>query len=142
VYACYGLDNREAAVRLASPFWEREMASLNLEFRPCDASCNPYLALGGLLAAGLDGLLQQRHPGPAVSHNPALLDDEARRQGGICRLPQNLDDALTALQADTALTAALGDDLAQEYTLVKHAEAAAFRTHDLAFELAQHLEVY
>jgi glutamine synthetase len=141
-YTCYGPDNREAALRIASPFWQRDMASINLEFRPCDPSCNPYLALGGLLAAGLDGLVQQRHPGPAVVYNPALLADEARHQCGIHRLPQTLDDALAALQADAVLTTALGHDLAQEYVLVKGAEAAVFRQHDLAFELARHLEVY
>jgi glutamine synthetase len=141
-YTCYGPDNREAAVRIASPFWKREMASTNLEFRPCDPSCNPYLALGGLLAAGLDGLVHQCHPGPAVIQNPALLGDDTRQRCGICRLPQTLDDALDALQADTVLSTALGHGLIQEYLIVKRAEAGVFREHDLAFELAQHLEVY
>ena len=53
-------DNREAAVRIPSPFWGREAESTNLEFKPCDSSCNPYLALGGLIAAALDGIRQSR----------------------------------------------------------------------------------
>ena len=55
-YSCYGSDNREAALRIPSLFWGREVASTNVELKPCDASCNPYLALGGLIAACLDGI--------------------------------------------------------------------------------------
>jgi glutamine synthetase len=141
-YTCYGPDNREAAVRIASPFWQREMASINLELKPCDPSCNPYLALGGLLAAGLDGIARQRHPGQPLLHDPAALSDHERHQRGIHRLPQTLDKALDALQADEVLTAALGQELAQEYMIVKRAEAAAFRDKDVTFELAQHFYVY
>jgi glutamine synthetase len=141
-YTCYGPDNREAAVRIASPFWQREMASINLELKPCDPSCNPYLALGGLLAAGLDGITRQLHPGAPLLQDPATLSDDERHQRGIERLPQSLDEALDALQTDAVLTAALGTELAQEYLLVKRAEAAAFREQDTAFELAQHFHVY
>lgn len=141
-YTCYGPDNREAAVRIASPFWQREMASINLEFKPCDPSCNPYLALGGLLAAGLDGVARQLAPGQPLLQDPAALSDDARRQRGIHRLPQTLDAALDALQADAVLTTALGPELAEEYVIVKRAEAAAFRDHDVNFELGQHFYVY
>ncbi|MGQ4807499.1 Glutamine synthetase [Candidatus Entotheonellaceae bacterium PAL068K] len=141
-YTCYGPDNREAAVRIASPFWQQEMASINLELKPCDPSCNPYLALGGLLAAGLDGIARQLHPGAPLLQDPAALSDDERRQRHINRLPKSLDAALDALQADAVLTSALGSELAQEYVIVKRAEAAAFRDQDLAFELAQHFHAY
>ncbi len=48
----WGLDNREASVRVASPFRGRESESTNVELKACDPSCNPYLALGGLITAG------------------------------------------------------------------------------------------
>ncbi len=141
-YTCYGPDNREAAVRIASPFWEREMASINLEFKPCDPSCNPYLALGGLLAAGLDGIARQRHPGPPTLQDPASLSENERHQRNIQRLPCTLTEALDALQADVVLMTALGTELAQEYLIVKRAEAATFRDKDEMFELAHHFYVY
>lgn len=141
-YTCYGPDNREAAVRIASPFWQREMASINLELKPCDPSCNPYLALGGLLAAGLDGITRELQPGTPLLEDPAGLSDDERRQRGINRLPQTLDVALNALQADEVLTTALGQELAAEYLIVKRAEAAAFRDEGEAFELAQHYYAY
>jgi glutamine synthetase len=141
-YTCYGPDNREAAVRIASPFWQREMASINLELKPCDPSCNPYLALGGLLAAGLDGITRQLHPGPPLLQDPDVLSNDERLQRGIHRLPQTLDAALDALQTDEMLTTSLGQELAQEYVMVKRAEAAAFQDQDIAFELSQHFYVY
>jgi glutamine synthetase len=94
------------------------------------------------LAAGLDGIARQRHPGQPLLQDPATLSDHERHQRGVHRLPQTLDAALDALQADEVLTAALGQELAQEYIIVKRAEAAAFRDKDVTFELAQHFYVY
>lgn len=61
-FVCWGPDNREAAVRVPSPFRGHEHASTNLEYTPADISCNPYLAFGGLIAAGLDGIDRRLEP--------------------------------------------------------------------------------
>src|SRR5829696_7660531 len=61
--SAYGLDNREAAVRLASPVAGRESATANVEFKPVDVTSNPYLALAAVLAAGLDGIERGLDPG-------------------------------------------------------------------------------
>src|SRR5215210_7275222 len=55
-FAAYGLDNREAAVRLASPVAGAESATANVEIKPVDVTANPYLALAAVLAAGMDGM--------------------------------------------------------------------------------------
>src|SRR5262249_3479248 len=55
-YTAWGFDNREAALRVVSPFWGREEQTFNLELKAVDASANPYLALGGLILCGLDGI--------------------------------------------------------------------------------------
>src|SRR5579884_134813 len=55
-YSAWGFDNREGAVRVPSTFWGREATSINLECKFPDHSGNPYLALGGIIAAGLDGI--------------------------------------------------------------------------------------
>src|SRR5215470_11130954 len=54
-YTAWGPDNREGAVRVASRFKSNEEGSANAELKSADASCNPYLAMGALIAAGLDG---------------------------------------------------------------------------------------
>ena len=56
-YTCYGMDNREAAIRICSPLRGDSGSSVNLELKPSDSSANPYLALGGFIYAG-----PGRHP--------------------------------------------------------------------------------
>ncbi len=63
-FTCYGMDNREAAVRICSPLrGDGSGSSVNLELKPSDSSANPYLALGGFIHAGLDGIRRQLDPG-------------------------------------------------------------------------------
>ena len=73
-YGCWGYDNREAPVRVASPFRGAEEASTNVELKAADATCNPYLALGGLIAAGLDGIERGLTPPEPVDVDPATLE--------------------------------------------------------------------
>ncbi|HKV01817.1 MAG TPA: glutamine synthetase family protein, partial [Ktedonobacteraceae bacterium] len=69
-YGAWGYDNREGAIRVPSTFWGRERESINLEFKPSDHSGNPYLALGALLAAGLDGIQKSIDPGEPQEIDP------------------------------------------------------------------------
>jgi glutamine synthetase len=126
-YACWGPDNREAPLRVASPMRTKPVDSINLEFKPADLASNPYLVLGALIAAGLDGLVTGRDPGPATTDNPARLTDRERDARGIRRLPTSLDQALDALEADRVLLTALGPLLARSYLAVKRSEAAFYR---------------
>ena len=107
-YTAYGFDNREGAIRIPSTFWGREADSTNFELKPADHSGNPYLAMGGLIAAGLDGIRRNLDPGDPVDVDPGNWSDEERARRGIKRLPETLDAALDALEADTVLTEALG----------------------------------
>ena len=119
-----------------------EMESTNLELKPCDPSCNPYLALGGLLAAGLDGMARRLDPGEPALVDPDTLADSDRRRRGIRRLPTSLGLALDAFERDEVLRAALGDVLAKEYLVVKRSEVRGFQGKDVAFEIAQHFYKY
>ena len=141
-YACWGPDNREAAVRIPSKRRGREMESTNLELKPCDPSNNPYLALGGLLAAGLDGMARKLDPGEPVLVDPDTLSEAERKQRGIRRLPASLGEALDALERDEVLRAALGEMLAKEYLAVKRSEVRGFEGQDVAFEIEHHFYKY
>ena len=90
----WGPDNREASVRVASVFRGREAESTNVELKACDPSCNPYLALGGLIVAGLDGVRRQLEPPEPVLHDPADLLPEEQARHGIRPLPGSLREAL------------------------------------------------
>lgn len=127
-FVCYGRDNREAAVRIASTFRGQERATTNLELRAADSSCNPYLALGALLAAGLDGVRWELSsaPGLLVSGDPADLSDDEREARGIKVLPRSLEEAIAALEADELLLGALGEPLARAFLAVRRSEWTAF----------------
>ena len=129
-FVCWGHDNREAPVRVPSVFWGMEEASTNAELKAADASSNPHLAVGGLIAAGLDGLERELEPPEPVEVDPATIDEDERARRGIVRLPATQAEALDALEADEVLTAALGPVLAGSYLAVRRSEWAAYSAGD------------
>jgi glutamine synthetase len=141
-FTCWGPDNREATVRVPSPFWGEEAASANLEFKPADASANPYLAFGGLLAAGLDGVRRELAPPPPLTVDPATLPDDERAALGIARYPDTQAAALDALEADDVLMAALGEPLARSYLAVRRSEWETYSSADATFQFANHFSKY
>src|SRR5689334_11563565 len=121
-FTCWGHDNREAPVRVPSLFSGAEEASTNVELKAADATCNPYLAVGGLIAAGLDGLERGLEPREPVEVDPATIVDAERERRGIARLPRTQAEALDALEADGLLMEALGPVLAASYLAVRRSE--------------------
>jgi len=119
--------DREAALRIC-PTWsvgggvpDRQC---NVEYRAADATANPYLALYGLVRAGLTGLagderlpaLDPRHPGGLTARELA--------DAGIVRLPETLEMALRALTDDKEAASWLAPDVLETYLGVRNAELA------------------
>jgi glutamine synthetase len=141
-YTAWGIDNREAAVRVPSRYWDDVDGSTNVELKASDASANPYIAFGGVIAAALDGIAQRLDPGEPLAVDPADLSDSERADRGIRRFPLTAAEALDELAGDEVLVAALGEPLATEYARVRRAEAVAYAAHDEAFELENHFFKY
>jgi glutamine synthetase len=141
-YVCWGPDNREAAVRVPSRFWGHEMASANLEYKPIDASCNPYLALGGLIAAGLDGIDRGLDPPTPVTVDPHRMSPSERESMGVAPYPATVGHALDALDKDEVLTTALGGELTRSYLAVRRSEWEADPGTDEAHVGAGHFLKY
>ncbi|HVD12265.1 MAG TPA: glutamine synthetase family protein [Gaiellaceae bacterium] len=141
-YVCWGHDNREASVRVPSVFSGMEESSTNVELKAADASSNPYLSLGGLIAAGLDGLERGLEPPEPVEVDPATLSEQERERLAIVEMPATQADALDALAADDVLTGALGPVLAESYLAVRRSEWAAYSEGDEAFEQQGHFSKY
>jgi glutamine synthetase len=138
----WGPDNRECSVRVASPFRGREMESTNIELKACDPSCNPYLALGGLILAGLDGMRRELQPPEAATRDPARMSAEERRRCGIAPLPASLAEALANLQADAVLYPALGDLLGRCLVGVRTAEISSLEAMTPDQARLAHLRVF
>jgi glutamine synthetase len=134
----WGFDNKEAALRVASPFYRREEQSYNIEFKASDPSANPYLALGALIAAGLDGVARELDPGQPAERDPARLSAAELRRSKVRPLPSTMAAALDELEKDELLLGSLGDLLGRCYLAVRRSEAEVFEAKDTAFELRQH----
>jgi glutamine synthetase len=141
-YTAWGIENREAAVRVPSRYWDDEAGSTNLELKASDASANPYISLGGIMAAALDGIERGLDPGDPVNVDPGNLTEAERASRGIRRFPETAREALDELEKDEVLMSALGPPLATEYLKVRRTEAAAYAEQDVAYELEQHFFKY
>ncbi len=141
-FTCWGHDNREAPLRLPSVFRGMEEASTNLELKAADATCKPYLAVGGVIAAGLDGLERSLEPPEPVEVDPATIPEDERERRGIRRVPASQAEALDALEADGLLTNALGPVLTRSYLAVRRSEGEAYSAGDEAFEQQGHFLKY
>ncbi|WP_236654240.1 glutamine synthetase family protein [Streptacidiphilus anmyonensis] len=117
-FQCWGVENREAALRLVQGGDEQA----NVEVKCFDLAANPYLAVGGVIAAGLAGLTAGATLPEPVQGDPALLPPERRP----ARLPTTLDETLTAFRASAVLRDALGDVLFEAVAAVRAAESAAY----------------
>jgi glutamine synthetase len=138
-YRAWGPDNREGALRVASPFKGHEAESVNVELKSSDSSANPYISLAGVMAAGIDGIERKLALPPAVTVDPHTLDDAERKKIGADRLPGSLNEAIQNLTRDDTLLKAMGERLATSYIAVKELDIDAFEKADEAFEFRQHI---
>jgi glutamine synthetase len=125
-FACWGRENREAAVRLITGSVGDQAESANVEVKCVDATANPYLLVAALLAAGMAGREQGATLPEPVDADPASWPDEQRIACGVARLPQRLDDAVAAFAADPVLAEAFGPELTDTVVAVRRAEIARF----------------
>lgn len=109
--ATWGTENRTTGIRVKATGDDRT----HIENRMGAGGSNPYLLMAGCLAAGLDGLLRKLEPPPAV-------DGIAYGMENVTNLPTRLDDALTALEQDNALTERLGAEFVKLFVAVKRHE--------------------
>jgi glutamine synthetase len=127
VFACWGHETRETALRFVTGNSGIESSAANLEIKCFDLAANPYLLIGALIVAALDGLRGQRRLPPPVDGDPARFSADELAARGIRRLPTTLDEAVDALAASAALRSALGDTLMDAVLAVRRAEAERFR---------------
>jgi glutamine synthetase len=129
VHADIGSADRGAAVRVAplngaDP--AQHASQFNIEFRVCDATANPYLALAAVVQAGVEGIRARRE-----------IDPDSRRA-----LPASLAQALALLQQTPAATDWFGAELLAGYLLFKRAEYQALESLDESEICRRYAEVY
>jgi glutamine synthetase len=126
-YACWGHETREAALRLVTGNAGLQGSAANLEVKSFDLAANPYLLVGALIAAALDGAQRGATLPAPVTGDPARFSAAELAERGIRRLPTTLDEATAALAAAGVLRTAMGDTLTDAVLAVRRAEADRFR---------------
>ena len=126
VYACWGLENREAALRMITGSAGSSAWAANIEVKCLDLTANPYLLLAGLLATGLNGVASEAQLAEPVDVDPAVLPPDELDRRGIRRLPMTLRESTDALAADTVLREALGSALIDSVLAVRESEIELF----------------
>ena len=132
-YIAYGDNNRTAFVRI--PYGR-------IELRLPDGSCNPYLATAAIMAAGIDGIDRKLDPGTPNNHNMYEYSQAQLKELKIDLLPQNLAEALNALEADKLICEAIGPKLSQEFLSLKRMEWIEYSRHVSEWEQSRYLEFF
>ncbi|GEK06952.1 type I glutamate--ammonia ligase [Schleiferilactobacillus harbinensis] len=138
VYVAWSGRNRSPLIRVP----QSRGLSTRLEMRSVDPTANPYLAIGAILAAGMDGLNNKLTPAAPVHRNIYRMTPEERKANHITDLPSTLHNALKALAADEVVIDALGPHLYQSFVDSKRMEWDGYRQSVSKWERDQYLELY
>ncbi|MGE5314936.1 MAG: type I glutamate--ammonia ligase [Acidobacteriota bacterium] len=138
----YGMANRASAVRI--PSYVTNPEETRFEYRPPDATANPYLCLAAMLLAGIDGVVNKIDP---VAEGFGPFDKNL--SGGDVKdsvhfLPRNLAEALDALESDNEFLRRDGlftDGLLSQWVKVKQEEIRAIGTMPHPFEYTMYFNL-
>lgn len=123
-------NNRTHMVRVPGPG--------RFELRLPDGAANPYLLQAAIIAAGLDGIAQNAHPGPRLDID---MYQDGHTVKDAPKLPLNLLDAIRAFDGDTTLKQTLGPEFAAAYVKLKTAEWNGYASHLTQWEREHTLDV-
>ena len=137
VNIAWSTSNRSALVRIPA----KRGPSTRAELRMPDPSCNPYLALAAMLAAGLDGIERQLEPPPAIQRNIFRMTVREKRHHRVKELPADLREAVDELAKDEVIAAALGEHVMEHYVTAKRAEWREYSSAVHAWELERYLDL-
>ena len=144
-YDAVGVQNREAAIRICpspDPDPKTRGNAHNIEIRSTDATASPYLAIGSIVRAGLEGIRTELPAPPLANTDPADMTEDERKAKEIRALPATLDAALDALLADDAARAWFTPTMVEAYSSVKRLEADNYNNATPEFMCERYARVY
>ncbi len=127
---CWGVDNREAALRFVAGTAHGTEDGANVEVKPVDGTANPYLAVGAVLAAGLHGLDQGGRLPPSTEEDPERLPEDVKAERGISQLPGSLPEAAERLAGSAVLREAMGEFLFESFVATRRGESEQYEGLD------------
>ena len=137
IYACWSDANRSSLIRIPAI---RGNAT-RTELRNVDPCANPYLALAGILAAGLEGIekVNEKDLIPPVKDNLFALSEDELEKKGIEHLPETLHSAVKVFKKSSLMKEVLGEHLYYKYIDAKEKEWKEYHTTVSDYELRKYL---
>ena len=135
-WIAWGTQNRETPIR--------RIENSHYEVKCMDGLANPYLALGAILGAGVQGVLDSEAlTFTDCKDDPASLSGDDRAALGITsQFPKTLDAALNNLKNDTQLKSIMGESVCTTYSIVKTEESRMLKEMEAADRRAWLIERY
>ena len=128
--AAWARDNRGAMLRIVGGEGE---PGTRIENRAGEPAANPYLYLASQIVSGLDGIDNERDPGPAT---------ETPYEADATALPTSLIEAVAALRADRAFETALGKPFIDYVCMIKEAEIARYLSDVTDWEQREYFRIF
>lgn len=129
----FGKANRSAAIRI--PSYVKNPDEARFEYRPPDATANPYMLMSAMLMAGLDGIKNKIDP---VKEGLGPIDTNVYdNKHNVKFLPKNLEEALDALKADNEFLKqgdVFTDDLIEQWIKTKQHDIKSIATMPHPYE--------
>ncbi len=138
VYIAWSARNRSPLIRVPAA----RGTATRLELRCPDPSCNPYLALAAVLAAGLDGIEHKIQPPAPCNKNIFHMTAEERAADNIGELPGSLDEAIAEMKNSSFIKAVLGDHIFSKYIEAKEEECSEYKMRISKWEIDSYLMKY
>ena len=117
-HIAWSYKNRSCLIRVPAT----QSGHNRIELRSPDVTCNPYLTLALILAAGLDGVEHNLKLAPALTRNAYEMNSDELKEQAIERLPYTLDEALSLMKKSEFIKSVLGDHIFSQYIAEKEKE--------------------
>jgi glutamine synthetase len=134
-FVSYGNNNRTNTVRIPG-------GGGRVELRSADSSCNPYLGMAMMIAAGLEGIRDKIDPGEPHRENLYYKTDAERAAVGVSWLPRTLDEAVRAFAQDPLSREVFGDVMFDAWVEFKQAEWLSYLNHVSDWERDRYLKFF
>ena len=130
--------NRSALIRVPAGRGE----GTRIEIRNPDATCNPYLAIALILAAGIEGIEKKMTPPAELSQNLGRVSEDELRDSTFETLPRTLGEAIAAYEKDPFVKEVLGESVYNKFLDAKRSEWKDFRTCVTQWEIKRYLNLF
>ncbi len=131
----YGTNNRSAMLRMPQ-------SRFAIENRAADMCMNPYISLGMMLAAQVEGIVNKMDPGPSLDEDLYTMDETEKQKRTLTPLPRNLLEATEHLGKSELAKEVMGESMLRSFLAYKIDEWERYHQTTTDWELQEYLRLY